>query len=122
MNQFKNEHELEIAGKKILLRPDFEALANVESFVGALAWITWKMTVGNKIPKEMLKTTDVAKIIYFCQAAEEGKGRLTLEEIWELMQEDGALLVYSNVIPFMSKMTAGNKNATEMSEGSKKNL
>lgn len=123
MNKLKNEYILKLGEKEILLRPTFSNLTHVESSVGSLTYIAYLITAGSKDPKKTLSFTDVAKIVYFCQANKkvDGSPELSLDDVWELIQEAGAFRVYGEVSIFISQVTAGNKNAPEVPESVKKN-
>lgn len=125
-NKFRNEMEVEIGGKKILLRPTFENIAAMESNIGSLAWLTWKFSRGTKftedgkLDRESLRSeeaiksipslTDSTKIIYYNQAAhgDSAHVKYSLEEIWDLVNKTGAT-VAPQVVIYLGRIMAGNK-------------
>lgn len=125
MNKLKNEYEVKLGEKVILLRPTFEALANVEGSLGSLAYLAWKFAASRNSPKHSIAFTDLCQIIYLCQAGKNredaNKPEYSLEDIWELMQSHGAFKVLSDITIFISMVTAGDRTAPDLSEAVKKN-
>lgn len=113
--------EITLSGKKILLRPTFENVAAMESNMGGLAYITWKMAKNGDSAKALPSLTDCAKVVYFNQAKsnEDGTKEHSLEEIWQMIQEDG-LGITKDVLMFLGRIAAGNKAAEGMSDFKKK--
>jgi hypothetical protein len=120
-NKFRNEMEIELAGTKILLRPTFENVAAMETNMGGLAYLTWKMASNGNSPKALPSLSECAKIIFFNQSEqkEDGTKKYSLEQIWEMIQEDG-IVICKPVIQYLGRITAGNKNAQEFSDFKKK--
>jgi len=106
-NKFRNEMELEVAGDKILLRPTFENCANLEAALG----YGLPMLAYNLASKKMPALTDLAKVIYFCQAEK----NLKLEQVWDLVQAEGVNVTVS-VLSFIAKITSGDKTQVPLSE------
>jgi len=123
-NLFRNEMMMKIAGVEILLRPTFENLAAMESKMGSIAYLAFKygakIDLKNPDPKEMIKcappVTDTAMIIYYNQAVH----KYTLDEILDLVLTEGSLQVGMQIIPFLLRMSAGNKNIPQATEEEKK--
>lgn len=110
-NKHRNEKEITLGDFKILLRPTFEAIANLEAHVGPISNFAVVMSKGS-----LPKLTDIAKVIYHCQFAIEGReGKLTLEEIWDAIQQDGISLAVP-IMSFISQVTAGDKTQVEPSQ------
>lgn len=96
-NKFRNELEVTLSGEKILLRPTFENIANMESNVGSIAYLAWKFSRGvtvqgdgtTKPNEDMIKSfpslSETAQIIFYNQAEK----KLSLEEIWDLILKNG---------------------------------
>lgn len=121
-NKYKNEMEIKIGEETILLRPTFENLSDMESNVGGLAYLAWRLSRGTTIEdkvKSLPSFTDMAKIIYYNQAARKADDpslrKLSLEEIWELVQGEGAKLI-KPVTEYLSQIMAGNKLSSEGDE------
>ena len=124
-NKFKNEMEIELAGEKILLRPNFENLAMMETKMGGVAYLAYKYGGGYdvetgkidpaKAAKALPPLTDAAQIIYFNQAEK----KYTLEEIHSMLLQTGIKACFS-VVMFLARCTAGNKLAKEPSTKQKK--
>lgn len=125
MNPLKNEFLLSIGGREILLRPTFENMVNTESKVGAIAHLAWRLTQVSPFPtKQLLGFSEMVMIIYYMQAAHEkaeGKTPLTMGEIYELAVSEGVIKLVAPLLEFLGKVTAGNKQETELSESVKKN-
>jgi len=107
--------EIELAKVKILLRPTFENIAAMEENVGSIAWLGWKYSrgIGTKdAVKSIPSMSEVAKIIYFNQAATKAddvtQKKFSLEEIWDLVLQEGAG-VSSKIMLYLGRITAGNK-------------
>ena len=114
-NPVRNEKEIQIGDLKILLRPTFEAIANLEAHVGPISDFAVQMSKA-RLPK----LTDMAKIIFHCQASVEGReGKLTLEEIWDAVMQDG-INISVPVLSFISVVTAGDKTKVDLTENQKK--
>lgn len=133
MNPFKNEQLVTLGGQEILLRPTFENIATLETETYSLAYIAWlygggaaeavKDPVSGKVEitkkdKVIPPLTLSAKIIYLCQAEK----CHDLETVFQMVLQEG-IAVNSQVLKFISKITAGNKNVTpveELTENQKK--
>lgn len=128
-NKFRNELELKIGKAKILLRPTFSNIAALESNVGGISYLAWKFSRGlreqfqnkDKVDpdrtegavKSLPTITEVAQIIYYCQAAhdpdEKGKP-LELEEIFKMIISQGTSIHLSaQITAFIGRMLAGDK-------------
>ena len=124
-NKFRNEMLIKLAGEEILLRPTFENLAAMESKMGSIAYLAFKSGAKADLskvnsPAEMIKctppATETAQIIYFNQA----EHKFNLEQILEMVLDEGAVHAGMNIMPFLLKMTAGNKMQKQPSESEKK--
>lgn len=117
-NKFRNEMVVKVGGVEILLRPTFENCANLESALGyGLPVLSFILYQASKDIKKMPVMTDIAKIIFFCQAEK----TYTLEQIWDFMMGEGAELTLQ-ALTFVAKITAGDKTQVEVkSEELKKN-
>lgn len=123
-NKFKNEMEITLAGEKILLRPTFDNLAEMESKIGGLPYLAHKYGSGiskdenGKIAvsaKSLPPMTETAIMIYTNQA----ERKYTQEQIFEMCLADG-VQVSIHFLSFLGKCTMGNKMAVEPSEAEKK--
>jgi len=139
MNQFRNEMEISVGAEKILLRPTFKNIAELETNLGSIAWLAWKFSRGvtqgsdGKVDANSFATsdfvksqpsfTDIAQIIYYCQAdtdpSDASKRKYSLEEIWgKVINSGAAKTLIIEITIFIGKMLAGanfdeNKNASE---------
>lgn len=112
MNKFKNEKVIKLGEVEILLRPTFLNCADLETALGqGLPMLAYSLA-----QKKLPTMTDLAKVIYFCQA---DRTKYSLEEIWELVQCEG-MMVAGPVLEFIGQITAGDKTAPELSESQKK--
>lgn len=116
MNTFKNEHTVKLSGVEILLRPTFENIEAVESNVGSVSYIGWKYSSLNKTLEQKVKSlppaTELAKIIFYSQAhrKEDGTPKLSLQEIWDLIIDNGIRKdLINDIVIFITKMTVGAK-------------
>lgn len=116
MNTFKNEYKVKLGEKEILLRPTFDNIAALEGDLGGLSWLAWKFTQG---ARTMPSQTECVKIIFHSQALKEGEGHLSLDEIFDLVMDEG-LAIVKPIMEFLTIVTAGNKLAPEMSDKQKK--
>jgi len=111
MNPLKNEKIVDVGGEKILLRPTFENCANLEQALG----FGLPMLAYNLAQKKLPNMTDLAKVVYFCQAEK----KLTLEQVWELVLKDG-MAVATQVLEFVAIITAGDRSQPELTDSQKK--
>lgn len=116
MNAIKNEHIIKLGEVEILLRPTFENIEAVETALGAVSYLGWKYSSYEKTFEQKVKSlppaTELAKIIYYSQAAkkEDGTYKLSLNEIWEMLIDNGIKReIINGVIIFLGKMTVGAK-------------
>lgn len=143
VNPTRNEMIIKLAGEEILLRPTFENVCAMEENLGGLAYLNWKFTKGiaglikregetaldvarRFNPKDIPPLTEVAKVIYFNQAATKESDptlkKLSLEEVFELVMKEGATCAVQ-VTTYLAKVTNGDKMATkveDLPEGQKK--
>lgn len=128
-NVFRNEMEVIVGGEKILLRPTFENMAAMETKLGSVGYLAYKYgaqvdpnSVNNReqVLKVLPPLTEVAQIIYLNQAKEPGMKHRDLEEIFQLCLADG-IKVGAQIVLFLVRCTAGNKNAPELTSKQKKN-
>lgn len=123
MNKMRNEMEIVLAGVKILLRPTFENMANMEAKLGGLSYLVWKFcNSGNSVESKarvLPPLTECAQIIFFNQAetkADRPSEKLySLDEIWEMVQSEGIKIV-TPVAKFLGQVAAGNAAAPVLSE------
>ena len=115
-NKFRNEMEITLGPEKILLRPTFENVATMESNLGSISYVGWKFSRGIRngiVQSDMPTLTDLAKIIYFNQAAvrpdDSTKKKFSLEEIWQLVQAESIRSVLPQVTIFLTTILAGNE-------------
>lgn len=122
-NKFRNEMLIKVGGKELLLRPTFENVSAMESSMGGLGYLAVKMAAGGNTAKALPSLSDCAKVIYFNQAGhlkdDPTKKEYSIEEIWELIQEEGIAAV-GPVVEFISKITSGNKILDKLSAEEKK--
>lgn len=138
-NKFRNEMEIKLGGETILLRPTFENIAAMESFVGSVAWLGWKFSRGvrvgadgkaikqNVITEEAIKAiptlSDSAKIIYYnqaaCRADDPTQKKFSLEEIWDLVLQEGTPVV-KHITMYLAGVTAGSKAMVVAEDAEKK--
>ncbi len=128
MNKFKNEMEIEIGSKKILLRPTFENLAQMESNVGSVGYLSWKFSQGvrknsdgsldssslnsREVIQSLPSLSEITLIIFYNQAEKE----LEKEDIYELIVSEGAYRdCMIAVTIFIGRMLAGGKKFEEES-------
>ena len=128
-NKFKNEMIIKIGAEEILLRPTFENIANLESKLGGVQYLAFKFSqgLGGKAgimqAKSLPTLTECAQIIYFCQAMNNPDNpqekQYSLEEIFQKLT--GNLRnIPAEMMLFMGRMMAGNRNAPDFSENTKK--
>lgn len=125
-NKFRNEREIKIAGEVILLRPTFENILAMEQNVGSIMWFGHRFgqgkTVEEKLNKCIPTLTEAAQIVYYNQAAtkpdDPTKKKLSLEEIWQLIQADGVNVI-SEVVMYIRTMTDGDKKPAVKAEEKK---
>jgi len=118
MNPFRNEYELSLGGKKILLRPTFDNIAATEAAIGSISYLGYKYSLGHRAAKEarekgvMLKAEDYAKtmpalsemaLIIFHNQAEK---KFSMEEIWDLVQLEGIGFT-NHLVTYISGITTG---------------
>lgn len=134
-NKLRNELELTLGSEKILLRPTFENVAAMEANVGSVAYLGWKYSRGVKIKdgkiehnmndavKALPSMAEAAQIIYYNQAATKPEDptlkKFSLEEIWELVLEEGAS-VTKTVVVYLTRLTSGQKQPPQVTEEEKK--
>lgn len=105
-NKFRNEKMLHIGGVEILLRPTFENCANLESALNmSLSQLTYNLAM-----KKLPTMTDLAKVIYFCQADK----KLKMEEVWDLVMAQGVGLT-TQILEFIASITSGDQTQVEVS-------
>lgn len=127
MNQVKNEYLLKIAGKEILLRPTFEALANIESAVGTLSHLSYRLAKGVTDLKHQLGFAEVCRIIFYSQSGQKVVNRAPapeygLEDIANLVKAEGLFSVIAQVTIYLGTVAAGDNMAPDLTENAKKNL
>lgn len=125
-NRLRNEKEIILGEVKILLRPNFQNIAALESDLGSISYLSYKfgkgydlvtqkinMELASKHAPSMIETT---KIIFHCQADK----HFTLEEIYDLVLARG-IAVCMEIIGFVAQIAAGNQNTKELTPRQKKN-
>jgi hypothetical protein len=127
MNPFRNEAVVKLGAHEILLRATFENIAAMEDAVGAVSYLGYKYSEAHrlsqknasldKIVKASPPLSEIAKIIYFNQAAtdpdDETKKKHSLEEIWEMVQEEGIACI-NPVVTYISILVAGKKSKQKL--------
>lgn len=103
--------EITLGGEKILLRPTFENCTNLEGSLG----YGLPMMAYNLSQKKMPALTDLAKVIFYCQAEK----KLTMAEIWDKVMFDGVEIT-TQVLIFVGQITAGDSAKVQPSESSEK--
>lgn len=133
MNIFKNETELKIGDETILLRPTFENLAEMESNVGSITYLSWKFSQGVKknrdgsVDRDSLNSretiqalpslSEITQIIYYNQAEK----KFTKEEILQLIIKNKAMQpMMIQVTIYIGKMLTGGGFDEENLEEKKK--
>jgi len=106
-NKHRNESMIKVGEVEVLLRPTFENCANLESALG----YGIPMLAFNMMNKKLPGLTEVAKVIYFCQAEK----KHTLEEIWDLIMIEG-IGSSTQVLHFIGQITTGDKTQVAVSE------
>lgn len=125
-NQHRNEMEFTIGSQKILLRPTFENISNLESDIGSVSYLSYKFGKGFNLEtmkidqdvaiKNAPSMTETAKIIFHCQAEK----NFTIEEVFDLCQDEG-IKICMGIVAFLGKIASGNKKAKELNTRQKKN-
>jgi hypothetical protein len=111
-NKFRNESQIKIGGVEILLRPTFENCANLEASLGyGLQALAMKLSEAAKDSKKMPVSTDLVKVVYFCQAEK----KYTLEEVWDFAKIEGTINIIAPILIFISTITTGDKTQVEAS-------
>lgn len=133
MNIFKNETELKIGDETILIRPTFENLAEMESNVGSVTYLSWKFSQGVKknrdgsVDRDSLNSretiqalpslSEITEIIYYNQAEK----KFSKEEIFRLIVENKAMQpMMIQVTIYIGKMLTGGGFDEEKLEEKKK--
>lgn len=128
MNKFKNEMEVQIGSKKILLRPTFENLAEMETNLGSIGYLSWKFSQGvrknegggldqsslnsREAIQALPSLTEITQIIFYNQAEKE----YSKEDIYQMIIEEGAYrdcMIASTI--YIGRMLAGSKKFDEES-------
>lgn len=112
MEMIKNEMELKIADKTILVRATFDSLQKFERAVGGIGAFVAPITRTG-----MINLTDAALLIYYTQAPENVK-QLTKQECFDLVMSVG-LEISKDLMIWVAKLTAGNKKVDGLSDESK---
>ena len=113
MELIRNEMEVEIGGKKILLRADFDSLRKFEQAVGGMgAFIKPIATTG------MINLTDSVLLIYHTQAPENSV-KYSQDECFSLVMSEG-MAVAKKLMVYVAMLTAGNKRVDGLGDASKK--
>lgn len=130
MNNFRNEMLVEIGTEKILLRPTFQNMSEMESNVASVSYLAYKFSRGlretgankeNEAAKSLPSLTEAAQIIYYNQA----ERKFTLDEVWEKIISSGNTpKIMVQVTIFIGKMLAGGdfNIDKEVTDDEKKNL
>lgn len=125
-NKHRNEMEISVGSQKILLRPTFENISNLESDLGSISYLSYKFGKGFDIQtlkinqSEAIKNaptmTETTKIIFHCQAEK----NFTIEEVFELCQDEG-IKICMKIVEFLGRIAVGNKMQKEPNARQKKN-
>lgn len=113
MEIIRNETEIEIAGKKILLRAEFSNLQKFERAVGGIG-----IFMAPIAKTGMINLTDAALLIHHMQASE-NTVKYSLDECFKMVLEKG-VTVTKDLMQFVSMLTAGNKRVDQMGDEQKK--
>lgn len=122
-NSFRNEKEIDLNGRKITLRPTFENMSNFEGKVGSIAYVAYKWSQFSVNLKNLPTLSELTMTVYYFQAAHDkdfsGK-LLTLNEVFDLVCEEGVFKALTPLLEFLANCTAGNKAAPDVSASEKK--
>jgi len=122
-NLYRNEKEIDLKGTKILLRPTFENMANLEGKLGSIAYLAFKFSQFSTNMKNLPQLSELTFIVYYFQAAHDkdyGQKPLTLNEVYDLVSEVGVFVLLTPILEFLARCTAGNKMQPDVSEAEKK--
>ena len=113
MNNFRNEMIVELGDEKILLRPTFQNMSEMESNVASVAYLAYKFSRGMRAQdgakesegaKSLPSLTEAAQIIYYNQAEK----KFSLDEVWDkVLAVTNKTTVMVQVTIFIGKMLAG---------------
>lgn len=115
-NKFRNEKEIQLGEKTILLRPTFANLSTVESTIGPVASIAVKISEAKKASEAQIPLVNLCTIIHLCQADK----KMTIEEVFDLCVEEGYPSVKRQVMEFLIIITAGKKQLATLEQPEKK--
>jgi hypothetical protein len=126
MNKFKNEMEITLGPEKILLRPTFENLAEMETNVGSVGYLSWKFSQGvrknsdgsldssslnsRETIQSLPSLSEITQIIYYNQA----ERKFEKQDIYEMIVSEGAYRdCMIAVTIFIGKMLTGGQKFDE---------
>lgn len=110
----KNEMELKIADKTILVRAEFDSIQKFERAVGGIgAFIAPISKTG------FVNLSDAALLIYYTQAPE-NEIKYSREQCFQLVMSVG-IEIASDLMVWVAMLTAGNKRVDNLSDTQKKN-
>ena len=113
MEIVRNEMELKIADKTILVRAEMESLRRFEQAVGGIGAFVAPITKTG-----FVNLSDAALLIYYTQARENQK-QYTKEECFDLVMSVG-IQVTKDLMVWISRLTAGQKAVDQASDVEKK--
>lgn len=103
-NELRNEVEVELAGKKLLLRPTFGCLLEIESRTGKSI-----MQLVREIEGATLSIKDT--VIIYEEATKAAERPLTSEEVIDLIQQVGIVDIQTATVDFFTKALFAGPNA-----------
>lgn len=104
MNKFRNEKLVKLGEAEILLRPTFKKIAQTEFKLGSIAGIAIKVSGEDKINSQF-PISMIAEIFFINQAEE----KYSLDQIFDLVLEEGYQSCRAQVLEFLVLITAGKK-------------
>ena len=106
-NDMRNEMELELAGEKLLLRPTFEGIAEMENVSGLGI-----QGIAANLIRENASIRVVAAVIWGGLVGAENK-KYTLEQIQEMIVDHGIYDLVPQAMLFMNQAMRGNRDVTK---------
>lgn len=102
MNKLIGDREIELDGEKFVCRPDFEALANFESYTDSSA-----LKLQYEISNLAMKVSHVAAFIYYTHKAYAPETKVTMREIGNMVFKDGITNVIPQVVEMLGYVLTG---------------
>jgi len=104
MNKFRNEKLVKLGDAEILLRPSFKKIAQTEFKLGSIAGIAIQVSSDDKA-KSQFPISMMAEIFFINQVEE----KYSLDQIFDLVLEEGYQSCRAQVLEFLVLITAGRK-------------